>query len=309
MSTEKENLLGRIFGDPNAKTEGMEQIDPAELAGYHRAWEQAGNYKFPVPAAEAGWKKLEQRIGKESGFRLRSQRNFRIMAIAASFLLLAGIAFVLTRSASDNIPAGISSLTSKPKTITMTTLADGTHIWLESGSSIEYQLTEDGKREVKLKGECYFEVAKDQEHPFVVKGSDFSVQVTGTHFTALSGTAGYGKVECYEGSVTVSSAGQENQLTRGLKVLLIGGKQEKSEFDASIDGSNKILGQTLSFDRTPLSEVVRQIEASYAVHIVYDEKLSGKSFTGTFQDKPLEDILKVLSEVFGSEFRVAEPTK
>ena len=63
------------------------------------------------------------------------------------------------------------------------TLSDGTRVFLNSDSKLVYPVTFGNEcREVILQGEAYFEVAKDEKRPFIVKTSDLSVQVLGTAF-------------------------------------------------------------------------------------------------------------------------------
>lgn len=63
------------------------------------------------------------------------------------------------------------------------TLADGTEVWLNSDSELEYpvKFTSD-RREVRLKGEAYFIVKKDTEKPFLVHSGDYQLKVYGTEF-------------------------------------------------------------------------------------------------------------------------------
>lgn len=63
------------------------------------------------------------------------------------------------------------------------TLADGTEVWLNSDSELEYpvKFTSD-RREVRLKGEAYFIVKKDTEKPFLVHSGDYRLKVYGTEF-------------------------------------------------------------------------------------------------------------------------------
>ncbi len=63
------------------------------------------------------------------------------------------------------------------------TLQDGTSVWLNSGSEIEYPvLFAGGERRVKLRGTALFDVARDTEHPFVVDTYACRVEVLGTRF-------------------------------------------------------------------------------------------------------------------------------
>ena len=63
-------------------------------------------------------------------------------------------------------------------------LPDGSAIWLNAASSLKYPVSfNDAKeRKVELKGEGYFEVAKDKTKPFIVKTENQEVKVLGTHF-------------------------------------------------------------------------------------------------------------------------------
>ena len=81
-------------------------------------------------------------------------------------------------------------------------LADGTHVWLNSGSTLEFPSTFSGdKREVSLTGEMYVEVASDSKKRFVVHASGYDINVHGTKFnvSAYSGVPSH--VVLVEGSV------------------------------------------------------------------------------------------------------------
>lgn len=63
------------------------------------------------------------------------------------------------------------------------TLSDGSHVWLNAGSSVTYPVAFVGnERKVSITGEAYFEVAPDKSKPFYVIKGDVNVQVLGTHF-------------------------------------------------------------------------------------------------------------------------------
>ncbi|WP_321515079.1 FecR domain-containing protein [Marinifilum fragile] len=63
------------------------------------------------------------------------------------------------------------------------TLMDGTRIWLNSNSKLRFPSEfGSGTRKVELKGEAFFEVAKDSVHPFVVNANKEQVKVLGTSF-------------------------------------------------------------------------------------------------------------------------------
>ncbi len=93
------------------------------------------------------------------------------------------------------------------------TLADGTRVWMNSASELEYPVKFIGdQRVVYIKGEAYFEVAENPEKPFIVKTShNMEVKVLGTHFNisayeeeaTISTTLAEGKVTVSDGTSTV----------------------------------------------------------------------------------------------------------
>ena len=66
-------------------------------------------------------------------------------------------------------------------------LADHTIVWLNSDSQLTYPVAFNGDtRELRLKGEAFFEVTKDIHKPFIVHTSQFDIRVTGTQFNVRS---------------------------------------------------------------------------------------------------------------------------
>ena len=65
------------------------------------------------------------------------------------------------------------------------TLSDGTRVWLNGESELRFPFGfTSGRREVHLRGEAFFEVAKDPQRPFVVTSDYYSATVLGTSFDA-----------------------------------------------------------------------------------------------------------------------------
>ncbi len=66
-------------------------------------------------------------------------------------------------------------------------MPDGTQVWLNSGSKLNYQRDFNTRsREVVLEGEAFFDVVKNPSHPFIVHASSIDIKVLGTSFTVKS---------------------------------------------------------------------------------------------------------------------------
>lgn len=62
-------------------------------------------------------------------------------------------------------------------------LSDGTCIWLNAQTELVYPISfTGGERRVKLSGEAYFEVARNERQPFIVETDGMEVEVLGTSF-------------------------------------------------------------------------------------------------------------------------------
>jgi hypothetical protein len=103
-------------------------------------------------------------------------------------------------------------------------LPDGTKVWLNADTELAFPSHFTGaRREVRLKGEAYFEVAKDKTHPFVVHNNLFSTTVLGTKFNIRTYNQSSANVVLVEGKVALESKksntiqtivpGQKAQLT------------------------------------------------------------------------------------------------
>lgn len=91
-------------------------------------------------------------------------------------------------------------------------LPDGSKVWMNSELSLSYPGNYmDGNRNVKLKGEAYFEVAKQNGSLFTVETPDYNVRVLGTKFNLMAysdfnrseTTLIEGKIEIQKGKQTI----------------------------------------------------------------------------------------------------------
>lgn len=180
-------------------------------------------------------------------------------------------------------------MTKKASTITATTprggtyqiiLPDGSKVWLNAASSIKFP-SSFGKlpiRSVELSGEAYFEVAKDKQHPFVVKSRGQEIEVLGTHFNVNAYTdEGSVETTLLEGSVKVNNA---VVLKPNQQAVLKDGNIQVLPVDPNIAVSWKE-GQ-FAYQDTRLDDLMRQIARWYDVEVVYqNEALKAETFKGS----------------------------
>lgn len=176
-------------------------------------------------------------------------------------------------------------------------LPDGSSVWLNAASSLTYPLAfAKGKdRAVGLKGEAYFEIAKDDLHPFIVKTSKQDVQVLGTHFNinAYSDETSV-KTTLLEGSVLVSPnqhVGAPMVLKPGEQSVLTNTGINVHEVDAdeSIDWKNGYF----MFSNERQESIMRKIARWYNVKVTYaDAEARAVTYYGSISR--FENVSKVL---------------
>ena len=158
-------------------------------------------------------------------------------------------------------------------------LADGTRVWLNSETELEYPVVFTKKqRQVFLKGEAYFEVEKDARHPFVVKADPVEVEVLGTHFNveAYPGDAEV-KTTLLEGSVAVNAPAVSSRITLSPGESAIYNRADKTLQEEKTKENNTTTGWRdghFHFDYLPLREIARELSNAFHVKIkITDEDI------------------------------------
>lgn len=106
-----------------------------------------------------------------------------ILKIASVALLTLSIGTVYQTHKSANEPIAMQSITIPAGQYIKMSLSDGTIVWLNARTTLTYPANFNTKqRTVELNGEAYFEVAKKEDCPFIVKTHKYNVEVLGTQF-------------------------------------------------------------------------------------------------------------------------------
>lgn len=176
------------------------------------------------------------------------------------------------------------------------TLPDGTKVWLNAATTIKYSPTTANKeRIVKLTGEAYFEVAKNEQRPFKVLLEDnTTVLVTGTHFNIQAyKNINRGEVTLLEGSVNVSNAFNTTKLEPGTQAVLKDREIIKRKV-SDIKGITGWKDGLFVFHDAPIESIMMQIERWYGAKIIYKAKTKQLFNATILRKEPLVKILKLL---------------
>ena len=194
-------------------------------------------------------------------------------------------------------------------------LADGSKVWLNSGSTLTFPSKFNGKkRMVELDGEGFFEVKSDKEHPFIVSTSKYQVKAVGTSFNIydyqdspqFEAALLNGKVEvttnAKKSSVVILTPNQRAALCQGvLKVKPIE------------NANNYLWRKGILYFNEPLLEVFDKLQEYYDIEFqIRNSSLTRKSpyCTGKFRAKDgLEHIIRVLKETNHFNYQIDYESK
>lgn len=187
-------------------------------------------------------------------------------------------------------------------------LPDGSTVWMMKGATVTYSETGSkgaGNRDVQLKGEAFFDVAKDTSRPFVVRTSDLSVVAVGTRFNVRVNEEVNTEVMLEEGSVRLCNP-------QGVNLMRLLPNQTATLDLASgdifveqryVQSEVRLKYNVIALTDATVGEIVENIEKSYGVRI----KVKGVSDAGKrynfccLKSRGVEEALAVLSSLTGSE--------
>lgn len=187
-------------------------------------------------------------------------------------------------------------------------LADGSVVYMNSESRLRYPVRFSGdERLVELEGEAYFEVTKDEAHPFVVRAGRLDVTVLGTGFNVLVYRQdARAEVTLVNGKVNVTSGKISEMLTPNRQFVMDNesGKYEVRTVDANAYAAWK--GGTLNFDAMPLVELGDKLGRWYGVSFFFSsEHLKQLKFTGAFRKyNDMDYILSLIEATTDVTFKI-----
>jgi len=256
------------------------------------------------------WKRLLNRIDSDKKKKISLLSIYsRVAAVLLLPLLGLGLFYHYNGNVKNDIYSNdqlvvVTPLGQKSRLI----LPDSTVVWLNSASELSYSsFGADGLRKVCLKGEGYFEVTKDAEHPFIVSTKDYDVKVLGTKFNVRSyDTDDVTETALKEGKVAISfSNGSSYELKPG-QVAMAGNngriKIKNTNTENLICWKNNIL----RFNNTPVKDMTPMLEHWYGVKIDVKnmDKVADKRFTMTIKTESLKETLQLMKFVTPIKYSV-----
>ena len=297
------------------------------------------------PDIEKIWYRLQQSIKEEiaetnnpkskviNSLRPRIiKKLYRYTSIAAVFILVIGGYYYFRLNDLNNhddnlIDYGKNVIMEENNSTTnkLIQLEDGTKVTLNPHSIFYYPLHFNNvKREVALKGNAFFEVAKDPEKPFFVYANNIVTKVLGTSFTITTNPKTKEvSVSVHTGRVQVFEKNSASQSTFNEKVLTSNGvivtanqeaiySNKKNDFQTTLipvplplqNVKEKV--KLFEFDRAKLTDVINQIQEVYGVEVVLENENFNKCiFSGELNNENLFEKLDIICIAINATYEVS----
>jgi transmembrane sensor len=186
-------------------------------------------------------------------------------------------------------------------------LPDSSWVWLNDNSSIEYPKNFNEKREVRLKGEAFFDVRKKQRKNFVVLTEHLSIQVKGTRFNVRAYSMNDENATLEEGEIELTIKGDENTYSMAPGDQITIHQHEQRIIRKKVNPTNFSAWKEskLVFDNALLADIIAKLENRYPVNIIIDSAIAQRErLTMTIEHEPIEDILEMIQLSSMLDYRI-----
>ena len=277
-------LSGTISADEERR---LEQFDASLLQKNH------SSFLLPKKEEDKMRKKLVSKIASK-----KSSNWNTFIGVAATLAFVAALAYFFMPAIVQETPKEVvkefTATTAWGQKMSIT-LADGTKVRLNSGSTLRYpEKFIANTREVALEGEAFFEVTKNAKKPFIISSGAIKTKVLGTSFN-INTYDNKEDIAVTVASGKVSVASNEEEVFLGPSEQGVFNKKEAKITKATID-INAVLQWKegiLHFGDATLKEVTASLEKWYGVQFVFQNKALEKCrLTATYDNESLHAILE-----------------
>ncbi|MBL4879678.1 MAG: FecR domain-containing protein, partial [Oleispira sp.] len=196
-------------------------------------------------------------------------------------------------------------------------LADGSKVWLNSGSKLVFPSSFTGsKREVYLEGEAIFEVAHDKTYPFIVKANSQEIEVLGTVFN-VSNYANDNLISTVLKSGSVQINFKDNAFNKNIRItpgeLAVYNKVSNTIQTKIVEVEKYFSWRDgiFIFKDDSLRSIMKKVSKYYNINIVINnEDLANQEFSGLLDIKDnVEGVLSTIQETTEFQYNITIDNK
>ena len=262
---------------------------------YKQAWILTKQQKQVVNVNDE-WNKISSQLFTvEKSIKPKNNIFFKIAA-AAIILIVSSYSVFYISSNNDNILIADNS-------VIESTLKDGSLITLNHNSKLE--ITDDfneNKRKVKLTGNAFFDISRDENKPFIIECNNIEIEVLGTSFYIKSDGKN-NEVIVESGTVSVKQMNNESN-----NIVLIANEKcvcDDNKLIKVVNGDVNFMSwktKILSFKNKKLVNVIEKINETYHTNIkINSPEINNCRITAKFDNKSVDAVLNILQATLDLE--------
>ena len=276
-------------------------------------WKQAGEQRIP-DRMQQSIRRMQQNLGIQSE---TSHRNYQLLIwrAAAIFLLAVSSVSIYLMLEKDRPEKDLVECFIPTAEIRELTLPDGTHVMLNSKSTLLYPDQFTGEtRSVYLIGEANFKVKPDKKHPFIVKANDYQITALGTEFNVNAYPESNELIATLlEGRVKVEFNNLMSNVILTPNEQLIYNKQTKQHNLRLPEISDVTAWQRgeLVFSNMHSEDIFTNLERKFPYAFVYSlHSMKKNTYSFRFRNQAtMEEVMEIISQVVGDVNYVLEGNK
>lgn len=260
---------------------------------------------------DAAWQRLHNRLEREG---LISEKREKIrfykspaFGIAATIILFVVVSLYLLVPTKPQ-SSFISLIGDQEGATTVMTLEEGSTIYLSNSSVVEYPSTFSKRgREVRLKGDAFFEISRAEESPFKIETEIFTIHVLGTSFNVCTydKSGAYVSVRSGQVLVTLNESGK-SQITNAGEIVFIENNNLIVQQADNLEQYHPNFAK-LHFKDQKLSDVIRVInKTNQSARIVVIPELQNRIITATFSPESPETVAKMVCLALNLRYTLTE---
>jgi len=250
------------------------------------------------------WDKVQYTIQEKANPKvLNFSFRWKKSMLVAATLIMAFVSYVIIK---NTLPENQYQKVYAEAEVINIQLNDGSLVDLNIGSSLQFpEFFDSETRTVKLSGEAFFNVARNESKPFVIETNNLNIKVLGTSFNVkVIGESGDEVVTVSSGKVEVWHNNKYLILEKGEAANFIAGTNSLSKLNV-LDANYKAWKtKEIEFDNVPLEEVLAIIESVYHVEINVDSEIKMDSLilTADFSHDDLDHVLSSVCRTFNLSY-------
>ncbi len=261
-----------------------------------------------------------------------------VISIAFFLFLLTGAVYFFSKKQTTEAIASkaISSVATKNGNRSKIVLPDGSQVWLNAGSNLDYNNSSfnKGLREVSLNGEAYFDVVKNADKPFIIHTKKMDIKVLGTSFNVRSySDEKFAEAALIKGRIEVTLKDRDQKIVLNPnEKISVANEEPKAEIkpektvlvksnsvripkyevkEIKPNPTYNIIGEIawtqnkLYFEDETLEDIGHLIERWFGKKVtIANESLKSVHYTGNFENETMEDVLSYLKLSKSFNFRI-----